>query len=177
MAFIAYPLLGVAWTYGEASIVAAAAALAASGAIAGVAAGVASGHHTHHDPHTGVAPDDEDHDGDYPSGKDFPEGSRTPDHTSHITHQEAYINNSNEVANGYWHKFNIICRRFYNRHRIMAINYPERYALALFYFLRRNRHVPRRIINRSALLQGDAFRHTDNTRIGRRVRGAAFLAS
>lgn len=176
MAFI--PIIGALSGLGEAGAIAAAAAVAAAGAIIGIAGGVAAGHPHHTDPDSGIAPDDEDHDGDYPDppGKNFPSGSRDPGQ-SHMSQQEAYVNSSNEVSHDYWHKFNLICRKFYTRHRRMAVNHPERYVLALLYFLRRNRRVPRRVITRSGLLQHDRFVEMSNSPVARRARGRAFLAS
>lgn len=142
---------------------------------------ITSGHHkdepAHNNPDSGIAEDDNDDndDGLPPGGKGLPPGQ------SHISHQDAYVGQSNEAGSDYWHYFNLLCRKFYNRHRRLAWAQPEKYALALFYFMRRNRRVPKRVFNRSALIEGPRDYHTVTPymlqRVRRRAAGRMFLAS
>lgn len=156
---------------------------------------IAHGHHkdepAHNDPHSGVAEDDDDSSDPYsdpdPPGKGLPPGPNKFPPLDHTTQQDTYINQSNEVSHDYYHYFKLLCRKFYNRHRRLAWAQPEKYIMALFYFMRRHRRVPKRVFNRSALIEtpGDHLYHKEmlrlkrmmNTPVARRARGRVFLAS
>lgn len=151
--------------------------------------GVTSGHHkdepAHNDPDSGIAEDDNDDDYESdptPPGKGLPPGENKflPAH-DHTSHQDSYVNHGNESGTDYWHYFNLLCRKFYNRHRRLAWAQPEKYAMALFYFMRRHRRVPRRVFNRSALIEGPRDFHTVTPyllqKVRRRASGRMFLAS
>lgn len=154
----------------------------------GLYEGITSGHHKdeppHNDPDSGIAEDDNDDDyqSDPDTGKGLQPGPRgIPPAHDHTSHQDSYVNHGNESGTDYWHYFNLLCRKFYNRHRRLAWAQPEKYALAVYYFMRRHRRVPRRVFNRSALIEGPRDYHIVTpamlARVRRRASGRMFLAS